>query len=173
MTLHDALAPLLRLDPALWRGLPPATEAQFQALFGAPRIARETVLGAYPASWRHYHSDAAAGGLQVWLRDAHAVMVQTEQVPDDAVRASLPDPTAVLAHEIELPDAYAHEYLYCPIGLVLTVAQAFHKDRPDRIVRCRGTRPLGSVSDFGPAYYLPLEDRVSWTDAGTDGGVAA
>lgn len=169
MTLHAALDPLLRLELACWSGLPQACVAQFDALFGAPEDLREDMLGSYPASHKRYRTDGTAGGLSVWVRDGIAVMVQTLQPPDAAVLATLPEPTAVLAHEIQLPDAYAHEYLYCPVGLVLTVAQAYRKGRPLRVVRCRGTRPLKGVGDFGPAYYQALEDQIRWTGTRPDG----
>ncbi len=163
LNLRHALAPLLRLDLPRWHGLPQASAAQFDALFGAPDALREEMLGAYPALHRCYRTDGAAGGLHVWLRGARAIMVQTVRPPDATVLAALPEPTAVLAHEIDLPDAYAHEYLYGPLGLVLTVAQAHRRTQPDRIVRCRGIRPLESSREFGPAYYLALEDRTHWT----------
>ncbi|MCB2008136.1 MAG: hypothetical protein KDH93_24220 [Rhodoferax sp.] len=170
--LRHALDPLLRLDLPRWHGLPQASGAQFNALFGAPDALRQVMLGACPALHRHYRTDAAAGGLHVWLRDALAVMVQTVRAPDATVLAALPEPTAVLAHEIDLPDAYAHEYLYGPLGLVLTVAQAHGHTQPERIVRCRGIRPLASARAFGPAFYLALEDRTLWTPARFEGAPA-
>ena len=71
-----------------------------------------------------------------------------------------------------LEDAYAHEYLWCARGLVLTVAVPLgglddeDDGVPERIVRCRGLRPLARVGDFGPAYYRPLDSRVRWVAAG-------
>jgi hypothetical protein len=162
MTLRDALDPMLHLEPARWTGLPEAEIAQFDALFGPPVDRQAVVLGHYPADLSVYRTDEAARGLQVWARDGVAVMVQTMAKPDASVLATLPPPSAVLAHEILVDDAYAHEYLYCPVGLVLTVAQAYRGDTPDRILRCRGTRALASVDDFGPAYYLPFEDQIRW-----------
>jgi len=168
-TLLSALEPLLDLDPVRWGGLPDATVAQFDALFGPPDERIDTVLGVYPASRTRYRHDGAAKGLLMWAREGIAVMVQTVKPPDQAVLGELPEPDAVLAHEILVPVAYAHEYLYCATGLVLTVARAFRGGMPDRIVRCRGIKRLDRVEAFGPAYYQAFEDRIQW--AGLDAGV--
>lgn len=167
--LLTALEPLLSLDPARWTGLPDATVAQFDALFGPPDERIDTVLGAYPASRARYRHDGAAHGVLMWAREGMAIMVQTVMPPDSAVLGELPEPDAVLAHEILVADAYAHEYLYCAAGLVLTVARVLRGSTPDRIVRCRGVKPLERIEVFGPAYYLAFEDRIQW--AGLDAGV--
>lgn len=162
LNLLAALDPMLRIDPLAWRGLPQATVAEFDAFFGAPEESVESVLGYYPATRRHYLSAATAQGLVLWARAGEAIMVETAAPPPVAVLASLPEPSAVLAQEIFIPEAYAHEYLYCSIGLVLTVAQAFGGEVPSRIVRCRGVKVLVSPEEFGPAYYRPFEDQVRW-----------
>ena len=74
---------------------------------------------------------------------------------------TLPAPDAVLAHEILVPGHYAHEYLYCTRGLVLTVAQSLQGNER-HIARCRGMAPLAAPREFGPDFYLAFEDRVSW-----------
>lgn len=169
MNLRAALDPMLRIDPLAWRGLPRVTDVEFDALFGAPEESVESVLGYYPATRRRYLSADATQGLVVWARDGEAVMVETSAQPPITALASLPEPSAVLAQEIFVPDAYAHEYLYCGIGLVLTVAQPLGGEKPSQIVRCRGIRALITPKEFGPTYYRPFEDRVRWDVLGGEG----
>lgn len=169
MRLADALAPMLRLDPAAWAGLPEAAVADFDELFGPPAACEETTLGSYPASRRRYEAGGASDGLILYSRGDRAVMVETPLPPPLSALAALPEPDAVLARELRLPDAYPHEYLYCATGLVLTVAVPLgsiedeeDEATPSGILRCRGIRPLARVEEFGPDYYLPLDNRVRW-----------
>ena len=174
MRLADALAPMLRLDPAAWVGLPEATVADFDELLGPPAAFEETTLGSYPARRRRYEAGGASDGLILYSRGDRAVMVETPRPPPLSALAALPEPDAVLARELRLPDAYPHEYLYCATGLVLTVAVPLgtieddeDEATPNGILRCRGIRPLARVEEFGPDYYLPLDRRVRW-DEGRD-----
>lgn len=162
MNLQTALDPMLRIDPLNWQGLPAATAAQFDQLFGAPSERIETVLGCFPTTRLSYPVKFPAGMLSVWVRDGNAVMIEIQKQPKLSVLSSLPEPSAVLPNEILLPAAYAHEYLYCDLGLVLTVAQPYKIGDEQYIARCRGLKILTSVRDFGPAYYQAFDDQVQW-----------
>ena len=170
MSLQAALDPMLCVEPTRWRGLPQVTVAELDALLGAPDESVDAVLGFYSATRRRYRPGATGQGLAAWARDGAVVMVETLASPPASVLEALPEPSAVLAHEILVPDAYAHEYVYCDIGLVLTVAQPFRDGEPNRIVRCRGVAPLNSPAAFGPAYYRAFEDQVRWSEPGREGG---
>lgn len=158
LALHAHLAPLLAADPLAWRGLPPARVADFDALFGIPQMLQEQTLGARPATRRVYRD---GHGLVLWSREGQAVMVEAGTLPPPALVAQLPTPDRILAHEILVPGYYAHEYLYCAIGLVLTVAKPLREGQA-HIARCRGIAPLAAPQDFGPDYYLAFEDQISW-----------
>lgn len=162
--LRGAVAPLLAGDLPGWRGLPPASVAEFDAVFGPPEDQREEPLGAWPAVRRTYR-DAQGRALMLWSREGAAVMLEAGTLPDVSQLAQLPAPDSVLPHEILLPGHYAHEYLYCRAGLVLTVAQPL-REGTLHIARCRGIAPLAAVQDFGPGYYLAFEDRTSWAGTG-------
>lgn len=162
LNLLAALYPMLCIDPLAWRGLPRATVAEFDALFGVPGESVESFLGYYPATRHHYFSAVTAQGLVLWARAGEAIMVETAMPPPAAMLASLSEPSAVLAPEIFVADSYAHEYLYCGTGLVLTVTQALGGEVPRRIVRCRGVKVLDSAEEFGPTYYRPLQDQMRW-----------
>jgi hypothetical protein len=151
-----------------WRGLPEASRAEFDALFGPPRDEQEATLGDRPARRLEY-VDAESAGLIAWERAGRVVMIESTVRPPVSVIAELPAPSAVLAHEILIPGAYAHEYLYCPTGLVLTVSQSLERNGTERIVRLRGVAPLARVEDFGPAYYRPFDDQVQWSDLDGEG----
>lgn len=159
--LKERLAPLLAGELLNWRGLPSAHTADFDALFGNPYAHGELALGAWPAI-RCAYRDAQGRGLVLWSRQDRAVMVEAETLPPCAVVAQLPQPDRILPHEILVLGHYAHEYLYCAIGLVLTVAEPLSEGRA-HIARCRGIAPLTSPEDFGSAWYLAFEDRTSWT----------
>jgi hypothetical protein len=172
MTLLQALDPMLRVDPRAWTGLPESSVSEFDALFGRPREREPATLGSYPAIRHLYQTDDTRRGLILWSRGDRAVMVEALQPPPVSVLDELPEPSAVLAREIRVPDAYAHEYLYCPTGLILTVAEplCLHDDEgPTRILRYRGIKPLARVEDFGPDYYRAFEDRVRWGGAAVGG----
>lgn len=164
MNLRAALEPILSLDLVNWTGLPTATLDQFDTLFGPPVERIESTLGYYPATRYRYQTEHGAYELVVWVREGTAVMIETLKTPDVSILVALPKPSAVLANEILIPDAYAHEYLYCTNGLVLTVAQPYSESGTNRIVRCRGIKPLASVEEFGPAYYQAFDDQVQWAN---------
>lgn len=159
-TLHALLQPLLNGDLPAWQGLPPLAVAAFDALYGPPTARCEEPLGARPAL-RHDYTTGTGGALTLWSRGERVVMVAPARLPPPAALDALPPPDAVLPHEILVPDHYAHEYLYCGRGLVLTVAEAL-RGAERYIARCRGIAPLASVREFGPDFYLAFEDRVSW-----------
>lgn len=172
MNLVARIAPLLRHDLTAWTGLPDAGSDDFDAAFGAPVGCEAVTLGELPAERRHYEADGPGGGFFVYARDGDAVMIETQTPPPVGALAALGEPDATLPRELRLEDAYAHEYLWCARGLVLTVAVPLgglddeDDGVPERIVRCRGLRPLDRVGDFGPAYYRPLDSRVRWVAAG-------
>ena len=162
MSLRKSLIPMVHVDPVNWRGLPRSIVSDFESIFGPPEESLGTVLGYYPVTRYLYRSVEDHQGLVLWARTGEAVMVATLTQPPVSVLEELPDPCAVLAHEILVPGAYAHEFLYCQVGLVLTVAQPLSGDGPNQIVRCRGINPLTSPAEFGPAYYCSFEDKVLW-----------
>lgn len=173
MTLRDALEPMLHADPLRWRGLPHVTFTDLDALLGVPEESREAILGYYPAVRRRYSAERTPAnngpadggyGLVAWARAGEIVMVESLSQPSLSVLERLPEPSAVLAQEVLVPDAYAHEYLYCATGLVLTVAKPLRGKGASRIVRCRGVKPLASPAEFGPEYYRRFEDRVRWAE---------
>lgn len=168
MTLRDAIEPMLRVDPLRWHGLPRVTVADLDALLGAPEESAEAILGYYPALRRRYRAASGAAsadhGLVAWARTGEIVMVESLVQPAASVLEALPEPSAVLAQEILVPDSYAYEYLYCAKGLVLTVAKPLRGKATSRIVRCRGVKPLASAAEFGPDYYRPFEDQVRWAE---------
>jgi hypothetical protein len=169
MNLQLTLEPLLHGDPARWKGLPPVSLADFDATFGSAAETEEGVLGHHPATRRIYRTANAGAGLILWDRKGVAVMVEALAVPPASVLAELPEPSLILAQEILVPGAYAHEFLYCATGLVLTVARALRHDAADRIVRCRGLKPLASPAEFGPDYFREFDDQVRWLDTETFG----
>jgi len=156
------LEPLLALDLAAWHGLPDVAVAEFDAALGPPENAEDAHLGWYPARRLTYRLARPSGGLQCYSRDDRAVLVETLVAPPPAVLAQLGPPSGVKPHEILVEDAYVHEWVYAPRGLVLSVAEPFGAPEDRRVVRCRGVRPLAGADDFGPEFYMAFEDRTSW-----------
>jgi hypothetical protein len=166
LDVRTALAPLLDADLTRWRGLQPLSRTALEAAFGAPTTVEEADLGHVPALRLRYDSDRPrftdSPRFTAWERDGAIVMIEADRMPAVDMLARLPTPDARLQHEILLDGAYAREYLYCAIGLVLTVAEPFDRSGPNAIVRARGIAPLADPSGFGPAYYLPFADQVRW-----------
>jgi hypothetical protein len=163
MTLKDDLAPFLDGRLADWRGLPDVLLRDVEAAFGAPTDRSTVELGYYPADRAAFPLAVPSGGAIVYARAGAVVMLEAMVPPAIAVLATLPEPTAIVAHEILVPGAYAPEYLYGANGLALTVAIPFGSHAPARIVRCRTIRPFAAAKEFGPDYYKPFEDRVHFT----------
>jgi hypothetical protein len=160
LDVRTALAPLLDADLARWRGLPPLSRAALEAVFGPPTTVEQMDLGHFPALRLRY--DSHSPRFTAWEREGAIVMIEADRMPAVDMLARLPTPDARLQHEILLDAAYAREYLYCAIGLVLTVAEPFDRSGPNAIVRARGIAPLADPGEFGPAYYLPFADRIRW-----------
>jgi hypothetical protein len=161
-----ALDPLLALDLVRWQGLPRLTEAAVVGALGEPSERATAQLGWYPAERAAFTLDLPSGGLDVYLRDGHAVLVETRAAPGAEAPEALGPPTATLSHEILEPGAYVHELVYAQRGLVLSVAEPLESPASPasrRIVRCRGTRPLRDAADFGPEFRMAFEDRAAYS----------
>jgi hypothetical protein len=158
----EALEPLLALDPAAWRGLPPLTVADLDRCLGPFAAAEEAQLGWYPADRRTYRLDRPSGGLDCFSRDGQVVLVETLEPPPSSVLEVLGPPSGVKPHEILVEGAYVPEWVYADRGLVLSVAEPFAAPDDRRVVRCRGVRVLASADEFGPEYHLAFEDRTSY-----------
>jgi hypothetical protein len=119
-------------------------------------------VGAYPAERLEIPRVGRGRTLAIFVRHGRVIMVEVLPPPGMEAVADLPEPTVVLPQEIELEDAYAHEYLWAERGLLLTLAQPFDLPEPDRLVRCRGIRPLAHRRELGAELYMPLDTQVKW-----------
>jgi len=156
--LKDELKPFLEGNLRGFRGLPETTLAGLETAFGPPAEHSASELGFYPAD-RYVFPNA---GLVAYVRDRQVVLLESLHPPSiDAVH-ELPEPCGVLPHEILVEDAYAHEFVYCAQGLVLTIAKPTRGDGPDQLVRARAIRPIPSVESVGPELYRAFEDRISF-----------
>ena len=74
----------------------------------------------------------------------------------------LGEPSAILAHEILVQDAYVPKYLFCGRGLVLSITEPLKHRSTFQIVRCRGLQPLDNPEQHGSEFYQAFEDEVDW-----------
>lgn len=153
------LQSFLESDLVAWKGLPLLTVETLTAVLGQPTKTEETKLGWYAANLHIYETESPAGGLAAYSRDSQVVMIEALIPPPLSAMEGLGEPSAVKPHEILVPGAYVHEYLYCQRGLVLSVAEPFEKGSPLRLVRCRGVYPMNSPEEFGPELYMAFEER--------------
>lgn len=160
--LYDMLHPFLHHDLLAWPGLPAITVAELTEALGQPADRDVTTLGFYPADHYTYPLEAPSQGITVYARHQQVVLIQALVPPPTSAMAELPEPCGIKAQEILVPGAYAHEYVYCDRGLVLTVAKALNHHDPDCLVRCRGIQPIATVEAFGPDFYRPFEDQMYW-----------
>jgi hypothetical protein len=156
----EALAPLLALDPAAWRGLPPLTLAALEAAVGPPEHSEDAHLGWYPARRSTYRLECPSGGLDAYSRADAVVLLETLAAPPASVLGALGPPSAAKPHEILVEGAYVYEWVYAERGLVLSVAEPFAAPAERSVLRCRGVRPLADANEFGPEFYLPFESRT-------------
>lgn len=153
------LRPFLYCDLAQWSGLPQLTLDDMVRTLGTPQAQTVEHLGYYPCERYCFPLATPTGGLIAYTRQGNVVLVETVALPAPAIPAGLPEPCGQLPHELLIEGAYAHEYVYCEKGLVLTIARSLKNVEPDRLVRYRGVRRLANVSEFGPEYYKAFEDR--------------
>lgn len=151
-------------DIQSWNGIPENfREDDLIELFGTVVETTNAELGYYPAK-RILLADATGlRKLVAFLRDGVVILVESLVMPDAAVLEQLPVPDAVLPPEMLLPGAHPNEYIYCNRGLNLTVAKYADERIPDRIVRCRGVRQLGSSREFDARYYRAFEDQIVYS----------
>jgi hypothetical protein len=165
MTNHDfadQLDSLLLGNLSKWKGLPIISITELEDLLGRTGESKTARLGAYPAQRLEFPHQRGDRTLIAYARHGQIVMVEMLPPPDSSALSGLPQPTAILPQEISVEGAYAHEYLYCERGLLLTVAQSFGRPEPDRLIRCRGIRPMLDRSQLGPELYMPLDTEVNW-----------
>ena len=162
ITVRATLRPFLEGDLRSWNGLPALSMVALGAALGEPGKGERTNLGWYPADRYTYAVDSPTGGINAYARDRVVILIETIVAPPLSAMNGLGEPSAILPNEILAPDAYVHEYLYCEKGLVLSIAEPFEKQRPKKIVRCRGIKPLNSPDEFGPEFYLAFENRTAW-----------
>lgn len=156
------LQPFLEGDLLAWKGLPRLNVETLNAVLGQPAKEEETNLGWYDAMLYTYETASPSGGIAAYVRDGEAVMIEALVPPPLSAIEGLGEPSAIMRHEILVDGAYVHEYLYCERGLVLSIAEPFEKEEPQRLVRCRGVRPMSSPEEFGPELYMAFEDRQVW-----------
>jgi len=158
----EALTAFLQGNLVAWSGLPTLSLDELQAALGTPQAHTVEELGYYPADRYVYRMDVPTQGLIAYVRRNNVVLIEAIQPPDLSAAAGLPEPCGILPQEILVTDAYAHEYVYCEKGLVLTIARYLQATTPDKLIRCRGIAPLTTVKQFGPDFYKPFEDRISF-----------
>jgi hypothetical protein len=160
--VRSALQPLLAGDLSSWEGLPRLSAGTLRAALGQPEQVEEATLGWYPAQRHTFLVEAPGGGLDAYIRNNDVVLVETLTPPPLSAMSALEEPSAIKPHEILREGSYVHEYLYCEIGLVLSIAEPFDKNQSLRIVRCRGIQPIDDPDQFGPQFYMPFEERSVW-----------
>ncbi len=159
--INTMLAPFLAGDLARWQGLPAVSPGELEAALGGAEERATVNLGAFPAE-RLRFALPADRTLLAYVRYGQVVMVEILPPGDFSAVAALPPPSAILPQEIAVEGAYAHEYLYAGQGLLLTVAEDLNHAVPDRLVRCRGIRPVSGPQELGPELYWPQDLDVKW-----------
>jgi hypothetical protein len=154
------LQPFLDGRLVAWLGLPEVTVSEMAAALGPPNGVEAVTLGYYPA-WRHeFQANSVSGGVRAYVRDGWVVLIESVAPQRAEVMQGLPEPNGILPQELLVSGHYAHEYVYCSRGLVVTVAKPLSSTGEDQIVRYRGVRQLGKVQEFGPDYYQAFDDQI-------------
>jgi hypothetical protein len=159
--INAVLAPLLSGNLAQWQGLPVISAGDLEAALGQAAEHQTANLGAYPAE-RLRFPQRGDRTLLAYVRHGEVIMVEVIPPGDASALAALGEPSAILPQEISIDGAYAHEYLYARQGLLLTVAEDLKHTAPDRLVRCRGIRPLSGPQELGAELYWPEDLDVRW-----------
>jgi len=152
-----------RGEVANWKGLPPDfSREELMHLFGSPAKTQDTTLGYYPAERNDFAVDDEPGIFTAYVRHGKVVLIETKKLPQAGILHELPEPDAILPHEILVEKAYASEYIYCERGLNLTLAKHFDKQISDTIVRCRGFEKISKPEEFDTRYYKSFENSILW-----------
>jgi hypothetical protein len=153
---------LVRGDIGNWEGLPNITTKDLESFLGEANEIQKTILGAYPALLYKFSHKLSGRNLNVYERYEKIIMVEVIPVPDSDLISILPKPDVILSQEIFIEGAYAHEYLYCKHGLMLTVAQDLISQEPNKVVRCRTIQSIKQPQDLNSELYFPLDAREKW-----------
>jgi hypothetical protein len=160
--IRRLLQPFLEGRMLAWNGLAQLSVEAFDDALGEPTAIEDVNLGWYPAQRRTYPMQAPSGGLIVYARQNQVVLIEAIKPTLLSLPEGLEVPCVIKPHEILVEDAYVSEHVFCRRGLVLSIAEPFDKDKPTRIVRVRGFRPIADPTEFGPEYYIAFEDRIAW-----------
>jgi hypothetical protein len=145
-----------------WRGLPNLTIPALSEIVGAPTARENAPLGSSTALRHAFELRDRNASLFAWERNGHVVLIEISPPPGLEALDSLPEPTALLPQEIRIEGAYAHEYFFADRGLLVTIARPL-ENGADRLVRCRGIRPLPPTARAPePDIYQPLATRIKW-----------
>lgn len=160
--IKKKLIPLIAGELLAWRGLPLIEVDDLEDAIGPIQKRTEVLLGAYPADRYLFKIGNSEQEIAAFVRLGTVVMIENLQPPPLSAMEHLEQPCATLPQEMLVEDFYTYEYLYCSRGLVLTVAKPLEEEgnQEDRLIRCRGIRPIESERDFGPELYMPRERQI-------------
>jgi hypothetical protein len=160
--IKKKLTPLIAGNLLDWHGLPLIEVDNLEDLIGPIQKRTEALLGAYSADRYLFKIGSSGQEIAAFVRQGTVVMIENLQPPPLSAMEHLEQPCATLPQEILVEDFYSYEYLYCSRGLVLTVAKPLEEEgsQGERLIRCRGIRPIASEMDFGPELYMPWESEI-------------
>lgn len=150
-------------DLSEWTGLPELTIVDLVSIVGEPVTETVARLGRAPATRILFRPSEPARDFAVYVRNERVVLLEVPHRLPLSVLEELPQPDAILPHEVLDPQGYVHEYLYLRRGLALSVVEPFAQHDERRIARYRGFRSLSDVAEFVTEFYLAFEDQTYWS----------
>ena len=154
--------PFIDLELKKWKGLGFYTIDEFSELFGQLEEVRDSKVGYFPAICYQYHVDNVKYPLKIYERGGIAIMLEIEAILDIALLDDLEEPSVILLPELSIEEAYAHEYLYCNRGLLITVLEYDNPTRKNEIMRIRGFGTIDAVRDLKSDLYYPLDNQIKF-----------
>ena len=161
-SLKAQLDSLVRGDIDRWYGLPSVSIDEVKSILGKAEEVQEAAVGAHPAGLYRFSHSPSGSKIDIYERHGMAIMVEVRPVPNVDLLSVLGAPTAVLPQELSIEGAYAHEYLYCDRGLLMTVAQDLSGKIPDKVIRLRGIKKMKGPDELNSELYFPLDAQENW-----------
>lgn len=156
-TLENKLEQFTQLDLKSWDGLPSDMLNAYTEVLGSSPVPQDTTVGAFAAQLYQYELSATQKKLNVYQRNGVVFMIGLDTNIDQKILETLGEPCAILSQELYIEDAYAHEYLYCEKGLLITALQVFGQDQPTKVTRVRTFAPVKTAKEVKSELYYPLD----------------
>ena len=141
-------------------GLPSCTIGFVKNKYGSPVSIKETQLGISSANKHTLHINNQEIGI--YERNNNFLIVSKRVEFEMKFLSDFGEPCEILPQQIDVQNHYAHEYLFCEKGLLITVLEPLNKQLEKTISRIRAIQAISDPKNLSPELYLSLDNQINW-----------